>query len=334
MRTMTQVLVLMMISGVLTPSLSAQSIWQKMKQSVQQAEQNAKAQQHKTQQPASTNSTPSQSTAQSQSATPVSSSPADLSSPALQPVNRKLEIGEVWLGMPADAAQAAILKWNPKLTAKPHQFGFAETQNTMYIDQVVFSEHVTDYSSTLETMQLGLTLQPMPLQVAYITRHTQYSEADAPTIANTVEALRAKYGTESVILPKDATSTTTYIWFFDGSGKQIKPTDRFGVIAACGQSSPSTVLSILKQTEPSTVEQYCSNLTVLTVALEEWTPRRTLHNGQTMPSGGPFQMGVTAISNPLLENRRLTHGICSSLPVSSSKRRIPQTRTYQPCRIL
>ncbi|HVZ18975.1 MAG TPA: hypothetical protein VG897_17800, partial [Terriglobales bacterium] len=137
--------------------------------------------------------------------------------------------------------------------------------------------------------------------VAFVSRHTEYSETDAPTIANTVEALRAKYGAESVILPKDPTSTTTYIWFFDGSGKQVKPTDRWGVIAACGQSSPLTVLLMLKQNQPSTTDQYCSNLTVLAAALEEWTPRRTLHNGQTMPPGVLFQMSVTAISNPLLE---------------------------------
>jgi hypothetical protein len=167
--------------------------------------------------------------------------------------------------------------------------------------QIVFSEHVPDYSSTVETMNLGLTLQPMPLQVAYITRHTQYSETQAPTIANTVEALRAKYGPESVILPKDPTSTTTYIWFSDGSGKQIKPTDRFGIIAARGQPSPATVLSMLKENEPSTVDQYCLNLTVLTAALEEWTSRRKQHNGQIMPPGVLFQMGVTATPNPLLE---------------------------------
>ncbi|HEY9712695.1 MAG TPA: hypothetical protein V6C72_04455, partial [Chroococcales cyanobacterium] len=74
-----------------------------------------------------------------------------------------------------------------------------------------------------------------------------------------------------------------------------------GSIAACGQSAPSTVLSMLKQNEPSTADQYCSNITALTAALEEWTPRRTLHNGQTMPPGVLFQMSVTAISNPLLQ---------------------------------
>lgn len=300
MKTLKQVLVLLMAGGMLAPALAAQSVWQKMKQAAKQADQKAQAQQHATQ-TAGTNVTSGQAATQTQSTTQVSSAAADPSSPALQAVNRKLEVGGVWLGMPADAAQATILKRNPKLTANPHHFGFAETQNTSYTDQIVFSEHVPDYSNTVETMNLGLTLQPMPLQVAYITRHTQYSETQAPTIANTVEALRAKYGLESVILPKDPTSTTTYIWFFDGSGKQIKPTDRFGSIAACGQSSPSTVLSMLKQNEPSTVDQYCSNLTVLAAALEEWTPRRTLHNGQTMPLGVLFQMSVTAISNPLLQ---------------------------------
>lgn len=301
MKTLKQGLVLMMAGGMLAPALSAQSVWQKMKQAAKQAEQNAQAQQHKTQQSASTNATSGQAAAQAQSATQVASSPADLSSSALQAVNRKLDVGGVWLGMSADAAQAAILKRNPKLTSAPHSFGFPETPNTKFTDQVMFSAKVPDYSSTVETVNLGLTLQPMPPEVAFVSRHTEYSETDAPTIATTVEALRAKYGPESVILPKDPTSTTTYIWFFDGSGKQIKPTDRFGVIAACGQSTPSTVLSMLKQNEPSTVDRYCSNLTVLTAALEEWTPRRTLHNGQTMPPGVLFQMGVTAISNPLLE---------------------------------
>lgn len=301
MKSLQQVLVLMIAGGMFAPVLSAQSVWQKMKQAAKQAEQNAQAQQHKTQTATTNSASSGQAATPVQAAMQVSSSVADPSSPVLQAVDRKLEVGGVWLGMPADAAQAAILKRNPKLAANPHRFGFAETPNTSYTDQVVFSEHVPDYSSTVETMGLGFTLQPMPLQVAYITRHTQYSETQAPTIANTVEALRAKYGPESVILPKDPTSTTTYIWFFDGSGKQIKPTDRFGSIAACGQSSPSTVLSMLKQNEPSTVDQYCSNLTVLAAALEEWTPRRTLHNGQTMPPGVLFQMSVTATSNPLLQ---------------------------------
>jgi hypothetical protein len=198
--------------------------------------------------------------------------------------------------MPADAAQSAILKRNPKLTANPHHFGFAETPNTMFTDQVLYKQNVTDYSSTFEVMTLGLTLQPMPLQVAYITRNTQYSETDAPTIANAVEALRAKYGPESVILPKDATSTTTYIWFFDGSGKQIKPTDRWGTVAACGQSSPSTVLAMLKRND---VDRYCSNITVLAAGLKEWTG--TLHNGQTVPPGILHYMEVMAVSHPLLE---------------------------------
>ena len=299
MKNLKQILVLMMAAGILTPALSAQSVWQKMKQSVQQAEHNTQAQGHRTQEPA--NATAAQAVAQSQSATQVSPSAADLSSPGLQAANRKLEVGGVWLGMPSDAAQTIILKRNPKLTANPHRFGFPETPNTMFTDQVVFSAKVPDYSGTVETMNLGLTLQPIPLEVAFVSRHTEYSETDAPTIANAVEALRAKYGPESVVLPKDPTSTTTYIWFFDGSGKQVKPTDRFGTIAACGQSSPSTVLLMLKQNQPSTVDQYCSNLTVLTAALEEWTPRRTLHNGQTMPPGVLFQMSVTAISNPLLQ---------------------------------
>lgn len=277
MKTLKKALVLLAAGAMVTPALSAQSARTNgsvaMTQNIQLT------------------------TADSPAATLV-----NVDSSTLKAVNRKIEVGGVWLGMPADAAQTAVLKRNPKFAAEPHHFGFAETPNTLFTDSIAFQvRNPTSYAQGDTGMSMGLVLQPMPSAVATIVRHLEYDETNAPTIAATIQALLAKYGPASMVLPKDATDRTQYLWIFDGSGKLVKTTNAYGFPAGCAQLVPSSVLTLLRDPgHVSIAASNCATYTTLQAEVYEWNSSRKLRNGQTMPPGVLFQLTVTAISYPLL----------------------------------
>jgi hypothetical protein len=295
-----QGVVLLAAGTMVSPMLTAQNVWQKMKQAAQQAQRNAQAKQAERPTAAANTARPASGAPAAAVAAPVQPV-ADLSSPAMTELYRKLDVGGVWLGMPADAAQAAIKQRAPALLVEPHRFGFSDLPQTTLTDTIVFRPQRDDLS-TEERIRLGLTMQPMQPAALSVFRHTRYDEKNAPTLANTVAALRAKYGHESVATSRDAVHETVYIWIFDATGRQVTPALRDNVVQWCGMNDVESPLPSVKSGYGATQSFDCSPYTVLRATLEEWSSRRTNRVGQEMPPGLLFQMDVMSISNPLLKS--------------------------------
>lgn len=302
MRTLKQVFVLMMAGGMLTPVLSAQSIWQKMKQSVQQAERNAQAQQHKKQPTSATSAPASASTgAPATGAAAQTSPPADLSSPAMKALYQKLDVGGVTLGMSSQAAQAALQSRNRTLVKGQVQpFVFSDLPKVEFTSHDVYQTTQPQY----EVVTLGLTLQPMQPEVVAIGRETRYEIEHQPTGDNTVAALRAKYGPETTREDNALMNTISLRWLFDGEGNQVpKSQAKKFVDTYLSNSCPMTFQ------EPTSGyigrglrkgwDVNCAPYTVLKAELQLTSRGNHDTHGQSLPPGLVRTMGVTAVSLPL-----------------------------------
>lgn len=241
MRTWNPAVLLIAAGMVLQPVAPAQSVWRKMKQSMQQAERNAQAQSrqaHQTQQTSAHTSSASAGHAQPVAANrgaSVSAPPAavDISSPVIKALYRKLEVGGVALGMSSREAQTALQSRNRCLAKGQVQpFVFSDLPNTEFTSRAVYTATQPQY----EIVSLGLTLQPMQPEVLSIGRETRYEIDHQPTGDNTIAALRAKYGSETTREDIPLMDSTNLRWVFDGEGHVLSKSQAQRFLNACPQS--------------------------------------------------------------------------------------------------
>jgi hypothetical protein len=302
MKILRQVLVVMLAGGISTPVVSAQSIWQKMKQSMKQAQENTKAQQHKTQ-PASakTSSASTPATSGAASTDIQASQPADLSSPAMKALYRKLDVGGVQIGMTAQAAQAALQSRNRALTKGQVQpFVFSDLPNVEFTSHDVYQATQPQY----EVVTLGLTVPPMQPEVEAVGRETRYEIEHQPTGDNTVAALRAKYGPETTREDNALMHTISLRWIFDGEGNQIpqsqakKFVDKY-LSNSCPMTFQEPGSGYIGRGLRNGWDANCAPYTVLKAELQLSGPGNHDTHGQSLPPGLVRTMGVTVVSLPL-----------------------------------
>jgi hypothetical protein len=302
-RTLKQALLLTMAGGMLTPMLSAQSVWQKMKQSVKQAEQNAQAQQRKKQATSAKSSSPSAAAANGAASTDAAiqtSPPADLSSPAMKALYQKLDVGGVQLGMTSQAAQTALQSRNRALVKGQVQpFVFTDLPKTDFTSHDVYNATQPQY----EVVTLGLTLQPMQPQVEAIGRETRYEIEHQPTGENTVAALQAKYGPETTRTDSVIMHTISLQWIFDGEGNQIpksqakKFVDRF-LSNSCPMTFQEPGSGYIGRGLRPGWDANCAPYTILKAELNLTLAAHDTH-GRSLPPGLVRTMGVSLVSLPL-----------------------------------
>ncbi|MBN9614311.1 MAG: hypothetical protein J0G35_01945 [Acidobacteriales bacterium] len=294
---------MMMAGGMLTPALSAQSVWQKMKQSVQQAERNAQAQQHRTQPASAKGSSPSAAAsdgmASSGAASPAAPAAVDLSSPTMKALYRKLDIGGVQLGMTPQAAQAALQSRNRALVKYEVQpFAFTDLPNTEFTSRVNFKGPAARKDET-ESISLGLTLQPMQPEVLSIFRGTDYAIDYQPTAKNTVAALQAKYGPESLLEDSPSANEIFILWIFDGGGNLVSKA-RAEKIRSCGGNfrEPSSGYIGRDALLPHW-NTNCEPYTILKAILKTNFANALDSHGRSLPTGLLTGLQVVVTSNPL-----------------------------------
>ena len=131
----------------------------------------------------------------------------------------KISAGDFYLGMPRDKA-IAKLKADGLLedrTAKPYiGFKFNQLPNQSFIGSSSGSKSVP-VSIHREGVDLTYTTEPAKPVVTGIRRVVIYDPAEAPNVANTLEALRKKYGPESGIYE----GTNELYWLFDYQGHHL-----------------------------------------------------------------------------------------------------------------
>jgi hypothetical protein len=129
-----------------------------------------------------------------------------------------LGAGEFHLGMPADAAIAKLKSLGYFANQAPDDGVFSFAMNEIPDQEFVggaagFLGDTTERVTTV--VGLNFTMYPNPPVVSAITRSVTYPDSQAPTIGNTLAALRKKYGPESKMVED------TLFWFYDHQGQRL-----------------------------------------------------------------------------------------------------------------
>lgn len=287
MRTLKLIFVLLAACAMATPALPAQSILEKLKQVAEQVQQNIQAQQQR-------HGSQSAPTSTATTAQPAGSpAPVNLDSPALEALYRKLDVGGVQLGMTPEQAQAALQSRNRALVKSQGQpFAFTDLPN------VEFTSHA-DFVAKDEHVILGLTLQPMQPEVLSIFRGTKYDADHMPSAKNTVAALQAKYGPESLLEDSPSANEIFILWIFDERGNLV-PKARAEKIRSCGVNfrEPSSGYighdALLPHWNTN-----CEPYTIQKAILKTNFANMLNSRGQSLPTGLLMSMQVVVTSNPL-----------------------------------
>lgn len=295
MRTWISATILVAVAAMFQPTARAQSIWQKMKQAAKQSEQNAQAQQRQRQQAQQRGSTPATNARQAAADPPPP--PVDLSSPVFKALFHKLDIGGVQMGMTPQEARAIIHHRYPSLTeSQERPYVFNDLPNTEFTPELVFPAP----GSNNGTMRVGLTLQPMQPEVLSISRSTEYEPGHAPTADNTVAALRAKYGPETKRDDTPLMDTISLLWVFDGAGNQVSSSDVERFLGSCPRTYVAPSAGYVSSPDTKKVwSANCRSSTLLLATIKTYAGNLTNSQGQSLPQGLVWKMGVDTICYPL-----------------------------------
>lgn len=298
MKILRQALVLLTAGAMVTPALSAQSFWQKVKQSAQQAERNAQAQQRQRQAQSgnTTRSTAATQNTQSTTADSPAAAPVNVDSSALKALYRKLDVDGVQIGMKPEEASAILLRRTPSFIEQKTTYAFTDLPNTALTSSI----HFRAAGITNENIILGLTLQPMQPEVLSIFRVSNYEIDHQPTGENTIAALRTKYGPESIREDNPAMETMGLTWVFDGEGNLLSKAGADKMRTVCGGvfREPTAGWVNNDGVAPHWREN-CGPYTIMIAALTLNPPGMQSSNGQSLPPGLLSQLKQVVVSYPL-----------------------------------
>jgi len=187
-------------------------------QAAKDAYKNAK-QQSQQQKPGQTQN---QQTAPTQVASAASPSAAgSAQSPGPSPAN--LDIIGIKPGTSMSDAMQALKADNPKMKIRPVTFQHAEFKDSITVEvdgQDVPATENDQVTHATETVQLMFTPPPSPPAVWAISRYYEFATTQRPSTQTTMDALRKKYGPET-IPPGTPIGEQTLTWIFDPQGKPI-----------------------------------------------------------------------------------------------------------------
>lgn len=134
-----------------------------------------------------------------------------------------LDIINIKLGESMNDALQALKADNPKLkvTSSTFQSAVFSKPFTLEVDgQDLPATEGDRVTHATETVQLVFTTPPNEPEVWSMNRRIEFATAQRPALQTTVDALRKKYGPET-IPPRDPNFAQTLTWVFDPQGKLI-----------------------------------------------------------------------------------------------------------------
>ena len=143
-----------------------------------------------------------------------------------------LDVVGIKIGMPAKQAMLALKAYNPSFVLNPVTTpleGFAQPLTTS-----VSGNQLRTATKGGEDIILLLTVTPGQESVWGIRRSYTYAASERPSMANTVEALRNKYGPESL-----QPSADSLFWVFDGQGKLLTGEPAKRIVNLCAAVADS-----------------------------------------------------------------------------------------------
>lgn len=130
-----------------------------------------------------------------------------------------LETGGFHPGMSAQEALARLKAHGPALEIKLQQKQIPEFGPGLQT-WMIHAETPQERPITHETVILSVSYPPNAPTVMAVSRDTKYVDADRPTAADTVAALRGKYGHE-MLSAADRYGAGQYYWGWDEAGQPI-----------------------------------------------------------------------------------------------------------------
>lgn len=132
-----------------------------------------------------------------------------------------LATGAFYLGMPADAAVAALKSSGLTLSANgtdplDYHFRIRQVPNVVYRGGAFGRKPSANGGDGGENVGLAFTMYPNPPVVSAISRGLSYPEGQGPTVSTMLAALRKKYGPESYADPRKGALN----WVFDAQGQR------------------------------------------------------------------------------------------------------------------
>ena len=228
---------------------------------------------------------------------PPSSAAQQAQAPA---AGHSVDIAGVRLGMSSQQAAAAVRTANPRFQISTNPAVRFDLLPNVAFNEVVYARHAGDAAHGQESIDLKFTQPPNQPLLWSIQRNKQYADAERPTAANLIAALREKYGTEdgSTMPPAVAKASGVELrdayWIFDAHGQRL-PRQRASQLAAtCTQIWESSYLDRLKLprnpafTNPNAAN--CFENTAVTAYLTPTTP------GVTGPPGLVLALVVKAVN--------------------------------------
>ena len=142
---------------------------------------------------------------------------------AQSPGPANLDIIGIKLGTPMSDAMQALKADNPKMkvTSRTFQSAVFSKPFTLEVDGQDLPATTNDeVTHATETVQLVFTTPPSEPGVWAMNRRIDFATSQRPALQTTVDALRKKYGPET-IPPRDPNFAQTLTWVFDPQGKLI-----------------------------------------------------------------------------------------------------------------
>lgn len=204
--------------------LHAQSIWDKMKQAAQKADQQKKAQQQPTAAQPAAASRPNGYTVQGPMGTPELT--AQLASQA-----GFLDVTGIKLGMPAREALQVLKAHNPLFKVTPQTYVHQLIPNQTLVSGIE-AEIPVVADEVYEKYNIAFTMAPSAAYVLAVGREVHYPRGKQPTVAAAMQGMREKYGPES-FAPRANPDSPSFMWVKDLQGNTITGSDAARFSEAC-----------------------------------------------------------------------------------------------------
>jgi len=246
---------LILLAGTLQ-SLPARAQIQNPIQAAKDAYKNAKQQSQPKAQPAQ------QQTQLASAAAPSAAAGAQSQGPA------SLDIIGIKLGASMNDALQAMKVDNPKLKIRPITFQHAEFKDPITVEvdgQDVPATENDQVTHATETVQLMFTPPPSQPAVWAISRYYEFATTQRPSTQTALDALRKKYGPETI--PYSQAGSQAITWIFDPQGKLIT--------AGGAQMNTACASTLQMYVANSGMGAQTENINLVGTNMPQWPPQCT-----------------------------------------------------------
>lgn len=222
---------------------------------------------------------------------------ANASAGAIAKIGAAFEITGVRIGMPAAVAEKQVTTADPRFQPRPDIFTLTDMPGLQMTSGV---EYVQSTAHTIHSLTLGLTLAPRSAAVWGIGRIQNFDENELPTVAATLQALRAKYGPEVARNDSPIQNEQGLVWILDENGNRVEGSQAKVIAQACATTSVNAQTSRTDVTNgfPS-FSIDCSTYSFLTARLDEWSPTLRDRAGRLKGPGMLKELHLQAMCWPL-----------------------------------